>query len=201
MLSERQRNGVTIGIVESLDDPQKLGRVLVKFPLFDDQKSTWARVVAPAAGPERGVFFRPSEKDEVLVLFEQGDPREPYVLGALWSKTAKPPAEALPPANDIRLIRSPSGHVLRFDEKKDLVELADEKNERHVTIDSKGKKVTVEAEKGDVEVIAGSGSVKVQAKKGKVTLVAKDIVLDATSTIKLTARGKVTIKGSRVDIN
>ena len=201
MRPEEQRNGVTIGLVKDLDDPQKIGRVLVSFPLYDDQKSAWARVVAPAASPESGVFFRPSKNDEVLVLFEQGDPRQPYVLGALWSKTAKPPAEALPPANDIRLIRSPSGQVLRFDDKKKLVELADEKNERHVTIDTGGKKIVVEAKKGDIEVRAGSGSVVVQAKKGKVTVDARDIQLKASNSLKLEARGKVTIKGSRVDIN
>ena len=51
------------------------------------------RLATPMGGKDRGLFFRPEVDDEVLVAFEHGDPRRPYVLGALWSKVDPPPAD------------------------------------------------------------------------------------------------------------
>jgi uncharacterized protein involved in type VI secretion and phage assembly len=54
----RRMHGMAIGIVIDLDDPEKLGRVRVKYPQYEDQPSSWARVVAPMAGKSRGVRAR-----------------------------------------------------------------------------------------------------------------------------------------------
>ena len=52
--------GVVVAIVTNNDDPDKLGRVKVKFPwLSDDAESCWARLVVPGAGPESGVVWIP----------------------------------------------------------------------------------------------------------------------------------------------
>ena len=56
-----------------------------------DFETDWARIVAPMAGGGRGAVFLPEVGDEVLVAFDRDDIRYPYVLGALWSKTDKPP--------------------------------------------------------------------------------------------------------------
>ena len=92
-MSKQRDNGIVIGIVADLDDPEGLGRVQVSIPHLGDQLSDWARLVSLMAGAERGVFFRPEKDDEVLVGFEHGDPRRPYILGGLWSKADQPPAD------------------------------------------------------------------------------------------------------------
>ena len=83
--------GVVTGVVTNNKDPDKLGRVKVRFPwLSDTDESWWARVASPMAGKDRGVFFLPEVDDEVLVAFEHGDPRFPYVIGALWNGSTPP---------------------------------------------------------------------------------------------------------------
>lgn len=84
--------GVVIGVVTNNTDPDGLGRVKLKFPwLSDIDESTWTRIVMPMAGKDRGLHFLPEVGDEVLVAFNQGNVHDPYILGALWSKTDRPP--------------------------------------------------------------------------------------------------------------
>ena len=76
--------GSSSAIVTNNDDPDKLGRVKLKFPwLADTYESDWARLVQLGAGPNSGAVFLPEVNDEVLVAFEFGDIRRPYVLGGV----------------------------------------------------------------------------------------------------------------------
>jgi uncharacterized protein involved in type VI secretion and phage assembly len=86
---------VTVGIVTDIKDPMGLGRVRVRLPWLtdsgDSEYTWWARVATLMAGSNRGTWFIPDLDDEVLVAFEHGDPRFPYVLGGLWNGKDKPP--------------------------------------------------------------------------------------------------------------
>jgi phage protein D len=83
--------GVVPAIVGDVDDPNKQGRVKVRFPWLDDSYvSDWARMVQFGAGKDRGAVFLPEVDDEVLVAFEFGDPRRPYVVGSLYNGVDKP---------------------------------------------------------------------------------------------------------------
>ena len=53
-------------------------------------ESAWARVALPAAGPSKGLMFRPMVGDEALVLFEHGDTRRPVVVGFLHNGADAP---------------------------------------------------------------------------------------------------------------
>lgn len=110
--------GAVVGIVSNTGDPDGLGRIKVRFPwLKEDDESRWARLVSFMAGPGRGAVFRPEVDDEVLVVFEQGDMRFPYVLGAVWNGNDKPPSEKGGDAeNHIRMIKSRSGHTIVLDD-------------------------------------------------------------------------------------
>ncbi|HZC72430.1 MAG TPA: phage baseplate assembly protein V [Jatrophihabitans sp.] len=85
-----QLPGLVCGVVTNVDDPTKKGRIKVALPwLSPSYESDWARVVNLAAGARSGAMFLPEVGDEVLVGFEFGDARRPYVLGGLINDNAK----------------------------------------------------------------------------------------------------------------
>ena len=76
--------GLVCGIVTNNNDPDSRGRVKVALPwLSPAYESDWARVAQFGAGQKSGALFTPEVGDEVLIGFEFGDPRRPYVLGGL----------------------------------------------------------------------------------------------------------------------
>jgi uncharacterized protein involved in type VI secretion and phage assembly len=99
--------GVVVGIVTDV----RPGEVKVNFPWLDDQHvSDWIRIAAPMAGGGRGAFMMPEPTDEVLVAFDQANPRIPYVVGFLWNGKDEPPA------TDVRYrqLTSVNGHTVQF---------------------------------------------------------------------------------------
>ena len=177
--------GVYPALVRDVTDPDGQGRVLVTLPWAVDPVggayAAWARLATLMAGAGRGTWFVPDPGDEVLVAFEGGDARRPYVVGALWNGSDAPP-EAMDAAgrNRRKTIRSrrgvtvtlddtdggeslvletPGGQRLRLTDGPASVEVVDSAG-NSVRLDSAGitvtafAKVTVNA--GTVEVSAGS---------------------------------------------
>ncbi|MEB3233621.1 MAG: VgrG-related protein [Leptolyngbyaceae bacterium] len=111
-----------VGRVTNNNDPQGWGRVRVKFPtLTEEHESNWARIVAPGAGLNRGFDCLPEVDDEVLVAFEHGDIRRPYIIGAVWNGKDKPPEAVQDSVADgkvrLRTFRTRTGHTLQFREE------------------------------------------------------------------------------------
>jgi uncharacterized protein involved in type VI secretion and phage assembly len=150
---EAQRiNGVVVGIVTNNSDDKHPGCVRLTFPwLNDSDESNWARLCSFMAGPDRGALFLPEVGDEVLVAFEHGDPRFPYVLGALWNGKDKPPQGN----NDVRVIKSRSGSVIRLTDAHgaEKIEITD-KDGNAITIDSAADKITLSAPNGTIRLEA-----------------------------------------------
>jgi phage baseplate assembly protein V len=82
------RYGVYRAVVTDNRDPEERGRVKVR---AEGLEEAWAELATLMAGNGYGTWFRPEPDDEVLVAFEAGDPRQPYVVGALWGKGDRPP--------------------------------------------------------------------------------------------------------------
>ena len=197
------RFGVVIGVVSNNQDPDKLGRVKVKFPwLVDNDESNWARVAAPMAGPDRGVSFLPDVDDEVLVAFENGDPRSPFVLGALWNGVDRPPKEKESDSdNDQLVMKSRSGHLVTLDDKSgsEKIEIRDKTKKNRVLIESSSNAITIEAD-GDITLKASQGTITLDAKSIAVKSSA-DAKVEASGSLDLKASSTLTIKGSTVNIN
>jgi uncharacterized protein involved in type VI secretion and phage assembly len=192
--------GVAIAIVVDNKDDTGTGRVKVRYPWHERPRDTyWARVATLMAGSRRGVQFIPEEGDEVLVAFEHGDLRAPYVVGSLWSGTSPPPVSNADGRNDVRLIRTRSGHTLTFDDSsigRVQLQLNDGKR---LSIDQ--EKITLQDESGNgVTIESGSGAVTVRS-AGRLLLEASQISLDASGTIEIKAAGQLTLRGAVVHIN
>ena len=104
-LASRPLAGVALGLVRDNRDPTGLARVKVSFPWHDRPDETfWARVAAPGAGKDRGLYIIPEVGDEVLVAFEYGDPRRPVVVGSVYNAKDMPPV-ALPANKHLSILR------------------------------------------------------------------------------------------------
>jgi len=83
--------GVAPAIVVDARDPKGLGRVRVRYPWHErPDDGFWARVATPLGVPIVGAS--PEVGQEVLVAFERGDLRAPYVVGGLGNSSSPPPS-------------------------------------------------------------------------------------------------------------
>jgi Rhs element Vgr protein len=175
-------------VAEFEEDKKGEHRIKVKLPALDDQQGyVWARVARPDAGKDCGHVFWPKPKDEVVVGFLDGDPRQAIVLGALHSSANPPPAVVGEPseANHKRAIVSRAGSVIGFDDEKRTItiETSDKDKKNKIVIDGGAKAITIADEHGNTITLSSEG-IKLKS--------AKDFEIDAP--------GKVAIKGSTVDI-
>lgn len=106
-----------VAFVENNLDPNKLGRVRVRFPwqLKDGDCSPWIRMATPFATNGGGVTFKPEKGDEVLLNFEDGNIERPYIVGSLQSKYVTDNWGALAD----RVVQSKNGHAITFTDKDD----------------------------------------------------------------------------------
>jgi len=194
--------GVVVGVVTNNQDPDKLGRVKVRFPWWsDDNESQWARVAVLMAGNDRGTYFLPEVDDEVLVAFEHGDINYPYVLGALWNGKDVPPANNDDGKNNIRVIKSRSGHVVKLNDEdgKETIEIIDKSKKNSIVVDTAKNTITIASDK-DITLKASNGSITLDAKKILVKSSA-DTKLEAGGGMDVKASGTLNIKGATVNIN
>lgn len=229
--NEHRVYGVIIGIVTNNKDPEKIGRVKLKLPVRLLQKETdWARVAMPMAGKGKGMFFLPDVGDEVLVIFNEGDIRQPYVIGSLWNKNETPPETNSDGKNLIKLIKSKGGHEIRINDKDDegqiiiktkngnsitiydkgngKIELKDKSGSDKIVIDGDGKSIEItgdsainlKAKSCSVKIDGNSNSIELKS-SAKVAISAASIEIKAQGKLDLNSDGIINIKGSMVKIN
>jgi uncharacterized protein involved in type VI secretion and phage assembly len=190
--------GVVIGVVTNNQDPEKIGRVKVRFPWLDDtDESYWAPVATMMAGKDRGSWFLPEVDDEVLVAFGHGDVRFPYVVGAFWNGVDTPPRDNADGKNNERVIKSRIGHELIFGDEdgKEKVEIKTKAGHQLLLDDTSGsEKITVIDKSGDnkIEMDTAQNSIAITAKT-KISLKAQ--------TIEITADNELTMKSQQVEIS
>jgi phage protein D/phage baseplate assembly protein gpV len=204
--------GVVPALVTNTNDPNKAGRVKVKFPwLADDVESDWARVMGLGSGNNAGLCLVPAVGDEVLVSFAFGDFSQPCVLGGVWSGKNKLPKET-DGANSgeepmVRAWRSPAGHVIAvYDNSENKIEIVTSGG-RSITLSDKDQKiiyktsqVTIEVE--DTKYTMDSGTdINFKAGANLKMEATGNLSIKANGNIDINASGMVTIKGSMVKIN
>jgi uncharacterized protein involved in type VI secretion and phage assembly len=174
--------GVYPAVVSDIKDPEKNGRVKITLPWSPDTGSeryeVWARVATLMGGKQRGSWFIPDVEDEVLVVFEGGDVRRPYVLGGLWNGKDDPP-ETMDGAgkNYKKVLCSRNGVKVTLDDH--------DGQEQFIAETPGGQKLTLKDGPGSIELADSNGN---------------SIKLDP-SGITLTAAALVTINASSVTIN
>ena len=192
--------GVVIGQVTNVKDPEDLGRVKLKFPwLSDSYESDWARMTQFGAGKGNGSLFLPEVNDEVLVAFEFGDVRRPYVVGCLYNGVDKPDGAG-------QAVDSASGSVKRHyfhSRKKHELCFSDEDGKESIVVQTTDGKTAITLDHSKTTVtIHSDGKVEITAKS--------DVKIDAQGSCSVTAKsglklessgGSVEVKGMGVKID
>lgn len=174
--------------VTDINDPDAQGRVKVRLPWMPDNGGggyeVWARLATLMAGNNRGTWLVPDVGDEVLLLFEGGDARRPYVVGALWNGSDSPPEQMDGGGNNYKkVIRSRNGVKVTLDDR--------DGQEQFVCETPGGQRVTLKDGPGSVTIEDANGnSVKLEASGVTVTAAAKVTV--QCSTMEVSA-GMVTV--------
>lgn len=201
--------GVVTGIVRDIKD-ENLGRVKVDFPWLaedadavsitseeDRAHSNWARIATLMAGSGRGTYFIPEVGDEVLVAFEHGDLDRPFVIGSLWNADDPPPEKMDSEGkNNVRSIRSRSGHMIVLDDSDDKpsITIVDKTGENTISIDSANNVMAIKA-KGDLSIEV-EGNISITA-KGKIEIEAgQDIAAQTKANLKAEATGNCDVESS-----
>lgn len=197
------------GVVKDNRDPDKLGVVKVSVPtVFPPEELVPARAALPY-----GVFFIPENDTQVWVEFEGGDPAHPLWTG-IQHVPGTPPAEGAKEPPTVRLIKTPAGHLLIFDDTdgSEAVTLTDGKNghslaftgtgvevtdgvNRHViTLDGDGVKITDGANRHEITLAAASIEIKHGAGLAKATITSNSVKAEAGA-------GSVEIGAGEVKVN
>ena len=235
--------GVVPAIVIDNQDPEGLYRIKVKFPWVkessdqysdspdtEDFPSTWARVATMMAGPDRGSFWLPEVDDEVLVAFEHGDLRRPYVIGALWNQTDKAihDNDGQDGKNNFRTFFSRSGHVLQFidEDGGEKIVLQTKCGAGEAATDHKSRSghficidhsdgaekieiydgpqknfVLIDSTNNKITVKSADGDILISAPNGTVRIECKTLETETTSGSTMKAQSAFTIQGqSTMDI-
>ncbi|RLD61568.1 MAG: hypothetical protein DRJ05_02315, partial [Bacteroidetes bacterium] len=138
-------------------DPEKMGRIRVQFAWQETENtlSPWIRIITPHSGKEKGFYFIPEIGDEMLVAFEGGNAEKPYVIGSLYHGQAKPDG-LFDADNNIKAIRTRSGHTIEFIDKEGAEELKIydyNKNNYVITLASHSSEIKIESA-GNIDVVA-----------------------------------------------
>jgi uncharacterized protein involved in type VI secretion and phage assembly len=207
--------GVVVAIVTDNKDTKEQGRVKIKFPWMGDEAGeAWARLATLMGGNNRGTVFYPEVGDEVLVVFEQGNLNYPYVIGVLWNGVDKPPEKNSDGKNNIKMIKTRSGHIIKLDDTdgSEKIEIIDKTEGNKISIDSANNKISIVCA-GDIELLASDGKIIIDATeieiKSSTTVKTRDIEIkpsgsakiEASSGMDLKASGTMNIKGATVNIN
>ncbi len=198
----------------------ELGRVKLQFHWdrlgqFNDQSSCWVRVAQSGASGGFGSIQIPRVGDEVVVVFLDGNPDRPLIMGSLYNSTNTPPWSL--PANKTQsgfLTRSMKGdggtaNFFRFEDKagaEQIIMHAERNMDTEIELDEthdvgNNRSITVggthtETVKKDTVVQVTEGSYTLQVDNQFIQVAAKQhIILQVgDSSITLTPEG-IEIKG------
>jgi phage protein D/phage baseplate assembly protein gpV len=181
---------LVVGLVTNNDDKEGHGRVKVKFPTLSEDESAWARMVLPGAGDKRGMQWLPEVGDEVLVGFELDDKARPVVLGGLWSRTDKPPADNPTQGGKVkeRILASRKDHRLVFtDDPKSTIDLKLGDSDCVLHLEQTESSLT-----GEKKLVISAEQIEIKAGQ-KLTL--------QGATVDITAQSALTVSGKPIKLN
>jgi Rhs element Vgr protein len=190
-------------VVTDNNDPERLGRVKVKFFWqTEGDDFPWLRLIHPYGGKmegsdQHGFYFIPEIGDEVMIGFENDNPDKPFVIGNMYHKNSKPD-HWHDADNNMKSIRTRNGNQIIFSDENGSEEIRilnandnSPTNEISLSMSNSGK-ITIKSE-GELEISAES--IKISARNDitvdsgqKTKFTANDYQLDANNGIQMSGQ-------------
>jgi phage protein D len=182
-----------LGVVTNNDDPDRLGRVKVKFPtLTNSHESHWARLVAPGAGGDRGLVWIPDVGDEVVVVFEHEDINRPIVIGGLWSQQSQP-------ADSSNLVASGKAIAIHIDTHEGMgLKIMDSSNDTSLHLGDANNHLAISKTNRQAS-LKSAGGIEVEA-ADKIAASAREVGVDASTKAKIAGGAKVTLEAPAIEL-
>jgi uncharacterized protein involved in type VI secretion and phage assembly len=200
------------GFVVDNRDPEKRGRLKLTIPsVLGESQTGWALPCLPFGGlTHQGLFMIPDIDAQMWVEFEEGNVDKPIWVGVFWQQESDTPEEAAKAEPTTRMLRTPSGHVLQFDDAsgeeqfrlahpagtemtidpQGTVNITDASGNAF-TLDAENREVVIEDSNGNTITMDASGTVIEDSNGNTVQMAASGITVEGS---------KIVIKGSLVDM-
>ncbi len=200
----RRYYGKYRGFVTDNADPEQRGRVKVRVPsVLGDQETGWALPCLPFGGlTDQGLFMIPEVDAQIWVEFEEGNIDHPIWVGVFWQQTGDPPSEAAKDEPTTRVIKTPSGHVLQFDDAsgeeqfrlfhpagaeliidpQGTVTLTDAAGSK-LTLDAQGNKAILEDSNGNAMTMETAGTTVEDINGNRIEMAASGITVKGTQIV------------------
>ncbi len=193
-------SGLQIGIVDKFDNSEIAKQyndqyfVKVQIPAFQQPVneggqqppySVWARLASLDAGKQRGVYIRPEPGDEVVLGFFNEDPRQPVIIGSLYSNNHHPIPKVIdqPDANNYKKAWvTRSGLSICFDDQTKEIKLTTPKN-NSISLSDNQNGITIQDQNNNI-IIMNQNGITIKSEK--------DITLQATDNINLKGKKVIT---------
>jgi uncharacterized protein involved in type VI secretion and phage assembly len=184
--------GLYPAIVTDIVDTDHLGRIEVRFPWLGDAGAdarAWATLLTPYADDDQGFEVLPAVDTQVVVGFEAGELRRPYIVGSCWNGKEKMPADP-DSANNKRLIKTRAGSLLEFDDTDGSAKVTLSMKSGHkLVLDDSAQEVKVTHQNGSTVKMDSSGNVTITASSGMTINAPSGLTVNAPSA---TFSGSVT---------
>jgi uncharacterized protein involved in type VI secretion and phage assembly len=160
--------GIYPAIVTDIVDKKSLGRIEVKFPWLGNGAGgqdvrAWATLCTPYADDDQGIEILPAVDTQVVVAFESGDLRRPYIVGACWNGKEKLPQSPEQP-NNKRVWKTRSGSKLEFDDTSGAAKVTlSMKSGHQLVLDDAANEVKLKHSNGSLITINAAGQIQINA--------------------------------------
>lgn len=200
-----RRYGKYRAFVTDNEDPEKRCRLRLRIPsALGEEESGWALPCLPfGGGAGYGWLAVPEKEAQVWAEFEEGDINRPIWTGVFWQKEADIHSEAAKAPPTTRLLATPAGHLLQFDDGKDEERVRlHHASQAELVIDAQGRVVVNDAAGATLTMDAEDKKILIEDANRNVLLLNADGIMVEDSQgncIELRATG-VTIKAQQVVI-
>lgn len=168
--------GVVVGKVVKNYDKDMPGRVCVTVPTRDNEANElkWARVAMLSGGAGWGHYFLPETGDQVLLVFDQGNIEKPYIIGCVYKDGDQNLKKLSDKDNQFKKIVTRNGNTIYFEDNKDEQNVG-EKDKIKIVTANKKQMIELDNEKNQITVSdkEGKNFIRIKAESGEMILQAE----------------------------